>query len=375
MAAGQGNRLVKSSGIRLMLIALGGVSLIAGLLAALSLVGLPQFVPVGIPQLPSLHGPAMVFGFVTTLIALERAVALRELWAFASPVLTGVGGILLLTSLPLQVGLGLQTAGVALMVVIYWRLWRRLPSVPVGIEWLGAVMALGAGLLWLGGVGTPAAMPWIVGYLVLTIAGERLELSQVSSPPPSAPRLLLGLAGLLAVAAPLSLILPRGGNELVAAALLGIALWLFRFDVARTLVRGSGLPRFSAANMMAGAAWLAVASVAWLLTGPLAGAKTMDVVVHAITLGYVMAMIFAHAPIIFPAILRRPMPYHWVFWIPTALLHAGLAVRIVADLQNWARAWQVAGVGGVLAILVFMVTVVWRVGSAGRETRSSGDTR
>lgn len=352
----RGRTLTQRGGTRLAVMALGGVSLMAGLLAALALVGLP--VVDGDARLPSIHGPLMVIGFVTTLIGLERAVSLRALWGFLAPLLTGLGGILLLTPVPVSAALAVQCAGLLALVAVYSRLWDRAPSVPVGVEWLGSVLALGAGLLWLGGVGTPAVMPWIAGYLVLTIAGERLELSHIASPPPSAERWLLGLAAIVALAAPLSLVLPSGGNELVAAAFIGLAVWLFRFDVARTLVRGSGLPRFAAANMLAAAAWLAIAGTIWLLTGPLAGAPTYDAVVHAITLGYAMSMIFGHAPIIFPAVLRRPLPYHPAFWAPAVILHASLVLRVAADLRAWGTAWQVAGVLGVLALLVFLATVV-----------------
>lgn len=360
--------LIQRGGTRLAVMALGGASLVGGLLAALTLVGVP-IADAG-SRLASVHGPLMVIGFVTTLIGLERAVSLRAVWGFLAPVFTGLGGILLLTPVPVTAALGVQCVGLAVLVAVYSRLWDRAPSVPVGVEWLGSVLALGAGLLWLGGVGTAAVLPWIAGYLVLTIAGERLELSHVSSPPPSAERWLLGLAALVAVAAPISMVVPHGGNELVAAALLGIAIWLFRFDVAKTLVRGTGLPRFAAANMLAASFWLAVGSVIWLLTGPLDGALTYDAVVHSITLGYAMSMIFGHAPIIFPAVLRRPLPYHPLFWIPSVLLHASLFLRIASELRTWGVAWQVAGVLGVLSIIVFALTVISRAVVSGRESRT-----
>ena len=123
--------------------------------------------------------------------------------------------------------------------------------------------------------------------------------------------------------------------------------------------------------MLAGAAWLAVAGAVWIVTGPLMGAATYDSVVHAVTLGYVISMIFGHAPIIFPGLLRRPLPYHPVFWIPSALLHGGLAVRIIADLSGWGGLWQAGGVLGVVAIVVFAITVVVRVTTAEPPRRVS----
>ena len=52
-----------------------GLSLLAGIDAGLLLLEVPA--PVGSRHLPDVHGPLMVLGFLGTLIALERAVALR----------------------------------------------------------------------------------------------------------------------------------------------------------------------------------------------------------------------------------------------------------------------------------------------------------
>ncbi|MGL5248413.1 MAG: hypothetical protein ACRC8U_09485, partial [Brooklawnia sp.] len=59
---------------RLVLLALGGASLLAGLDAALLLVGV--WAPVDSDRLPGLHGIVMVLGFLGTVIALERAQSL-----------------------------------------------------------------------------------------------------------------------------------------------------------------------------------------------------------------------------------------------------------------------------------------------------------
>ncbi|MGJ3560863.1 hypothetical protein ACR6C2_30315 [Streptomyces sp. INA 01156] len=61
-----------------MLLLPAGLALLAGLDAALLLLGLPA--PVTADRLPEVHGVLMVLGFVGTLIALERAVALGRPW-------------------------------------------------------------------------------------------------------------------------------------------------------------------------------------------------------------------------------------------------------------------------------------------------------
>ena len=52
-------------------------------------------------------------------------------------------------------------------------------------------------------------------------------------------------------------------------------------------------------------------------------------------------MVLAHAPVILPAVLRRPLPYRTAMWIPLALLHIGLLTRIGAgNGLGQHTAWQ-----------------------------------
>ena len=95
----------------------GGLALLAGLDAALLLLGLPA--PVRLERWSDVHGPLMVLGFVGTLVALERAVAVRRAWAFASPALLGAGGLTLLTAAPPWVGRTGFVLGAAALVGIF----------------------------------------------------------------------------------------------------------------------------------------------------------------------------------------------------------------------------------------------------------------
>ena len=68
---------------RLALLLLGGASMLLGLSAALLLLGLPA--PITTERLREVHGPLMIVGFLGTLIALERSIALRQAWAYGAP--------------------------------------------------------------------------------------------------------------------------------------------------------------------------------------------------------------------------------------------------------------------------------------------------
>jgi hypothetical protein len=338
---------------RLALLAPAGVALLAGLDAALMLLGLPA--PVTVDRLPEVHGMLMVLGFVGTLIAVERAVALRQPTGFVAPALLGLGALALISPAPLVVGQGILTVGAAALVGLYVPLWRRQRDAAVLVQALAAVLALGAAVLWLGGTAVPLLAPWLVGFVVLTIAGERLELARVEMGPSAGIVLGLLAAGLVAgvVAA---LLWPRPGTALLGAALLVLTGWLASHDVARRTIHTSGLTRYMAGCMLAAYCWLGVAGAVWLVGGPATDGVRYDAVLHAVFLGFALSMIMAHAPVILPAVLRRPLPYRAALAAPVVLLHVSLAIRLWAgDALGSRGAWVTGGVLNVVAVLWFLV--------------------
>jgi hypothetical protein len=297
----------------------------------------------------------MVVGFLGSVIALERAVALRRPWAYAAPVATGVGGILLVTTLPQQVGLAVQAAGLVVLVAIYSAIWDRAASTAVAIQWLGVFLALDGTLLWIAQVPTGALFPFLTGFLVLTIAGERLELARVAAPSPQVSRTLLTLTVLTALACAGALLWPGPGTRVFGVSLLAVVVWLVRHDVATRMVRATGLPRYTAVNLLLGLGWLTVAGLTWTALGPALDGPRYDLVVHAVGLGFAMSMVLAHAPIILPAVLNRALPYRPALYAATVALQVTLVVRVVGDVRELGPVWQAGGVGNVVALVLFIV--------------------
>ena len=151
---------------------------------------------------------------------------------------------------------------------------------------------------------------------------------------------------------------PGAGHRLFGAAVLAVALWLLRDDVARRMVRLDGLRRYTGAALLAGYGWLAVAGATWLVAGRPAGGYAYDIVIHATVLGFGVSMIMAHAPIIFPAVLGRPLPYRPVSWLPLAVLHGGLLARVGGGLAGATLVWQAGSIVTVVALLVFLVVSI-----------------
>src|SRR5699024_2694770 len=183
---------VVSARVRWLLLGGGGLSLLAGLDASLVLLGLPA--PVRLSRLPDLHGMLMVLGFLGTVIALERAVALRRRWAFLSPALLGGGGLALLSPAPLLVGQCALVLGCLVLCAVYAALWRRAHEVTVRVQLVGSFLAACGAAVWRRS-DVAVVLPWLVAYLVLTIAAERAELARLSMPS-GAGEQLLALAGL-----------------------------------------------------------------------------------------------------------------------------------------------------------------------------------
>lgn len=344
-------------GSRLFIVAPAAVLLLLGLNAGLLLMGVP--LPMPAARLPDMHAPLLVFGFVGTLISLERAVALRAAWAYAAPILFATGAIATLLPLPLSIGQALITAAAVGHCAQYVAIWRRQPMTATAVQGTGAVIAVAAAVAWCGGVPPAWLVPQLGAFLVLTIAGERLELARLAAPGRFAETLLLWLGVGLAASALLSLTMPVVAVPLAGLALLAIVAWLVRYDVARATMRQRGLPKYVAVCLFAGYAWLAVAGVGWLLGGPQTEGPLYDATTHAVFLGFVITMIMAHAPIILPAVLRVRIPFHPVLYLPVALLQASLLVRVVVgDAWGSVPGLQLSGIGAAAAMVLFGVAAV-----------------
>ena len=99
------------------LLILGGISLVAGLTGALVLIGLAM--PSATTRLAGSHGLLMTLGFLGTLIALERAVALAHWWGYLAPLASGLGGIALATGQPVGVAGTMLVGAAAVYLAMY----------------------------------------------------------------------------------------------------------------------------------------------------------------------------------------------------------------------------------------------------------------
>lgn len=352
-------------GLRPLLFAAAISALVVGLLSGLARLGVavPAF---AVNQLEQ-HGALMICGLFGTLISLERAVAMARGWPYLAPALAASGSVALLAGQPVAAQL-LYLAAALILLVASLRLWLQQSVLHLATLGLAALMWLFGNVLWLGSGAVITAVPAWQAFLVLTIAGERLELSRFLPTPPSARRVFAVLVVLISLGAQLMPITTRAGTLVFAVGLIGLVLWLLRHDIVRRTVRQSGLPRFIAVCLLSGYAWLLLSALLMLagvlvLTTPL-----RDAVLHSMLLGFVFSMVFGHAPIILPAVARIKLPYHPVLYLPLLALQLSLLVRVGGGMADQFALRQGAALANAGALLLFVFCVLTLIMRGRRAT-------
>jgi hypothetical protein len=325
--------------------------------------------PPWLPPAALHHAFLMVVALLGTVIGIERAVALKRRFAFAAPLASAAAGVLMLAGLTTAAA-GLAMLSAVVFVAVNGVLVRRQPAVHTGLLLVAALCAAIGHGLFAAGCAASAVLPWWFAFVVLTIVAERLEMTRLMRRRAAAPATLAAAVGLLLVGAGASALAPLLGGVLYGLALAALAAWLLVFDIARRTLRAHGLSRYMAAALLLGHGWLGLAGVGWLMAS-LGMAAWRDTALHALGLGFIFSMVFAHAPVILPALLRIKLLFGPWFYAPLALLHGSLALRLAGAALD--PAWRPAGaLGNALAMALFVAVVAgsaiaWRLKYAASE--------
>ena len=170
---------------RLPLLILGFLGLFAGIGAGLARLG--WSVPDVAASASAMHGPLMICAFFGVVISLERAVAIGRRWAYAGPLFAGLGGIATVAGAA-TVAPWLFLLGSLVLLAATVDVLRRQTAMFTFTLTLGALCWSTGNALWAQGATVHAVVPWWLAFLILTIAGERLELSRFLPPSPFARR-------------------------------------------------------------------------------------------------------------------------------------------------------------------------------------------
>jgi hypothetical protein len=338
--------------------------LVAGVIGGLYRAGIAVSGASGgwVPQALAAHAFLMICAFMGTVIAIERAVAVKHPLAFAGPLASGMAGVFLLcgaSMLARWLVAGASLAFIAVNIVVLMR--QR--AAHTALLFIAAASWTAGSLLYALGAPPGAVVPWWFSFLVLTIAAERLEMTRLMRRRAGASHALCATVATMLSGAALSTVSLAWGGALYGLSLVSLSVWLLSFDIARRTVRSHGLSRYMAICLLLGYAWLCVAGVAWTATS--LGRPCRDAALHALGLGFVFSMMLGHAPVILPAIARVKLLFGWGFYVPLAMLHGSLALRLVAGHFD-ASALAVGAAGNACAIAVFAATVAgsaiaWRI--------------
>ena len=337
--------------IRLPFIILAMANLLAGMWAGLIRIGWSfPLAPLAVH-----HGAIMVGGFLTTLIALEKAIPLKRNFVLVVPLMSALS---LMMAIPgyFQPGLFFLLAGsVGLFLILAYYLYLYSRDLSAALMLMGAAcLVIGNGML-IQKQFYPSAFPWWMGFLLLTITAERLELSKFLPVSASSKLFLLGFLVffLLGVFLPFH----GTGKYLSGLALPAIAIWMLKHDVIRIGLRKEGLTRFSSVALMMANGWLILEGILWMVLPETV--YSYDMLVHVFFIGYAFAMIFAHGPIILPGVLGITLkPYHPILYGWLFLVQGSLLFRVASDVLVSIEGRKISGILSGTGILLYFLTLV-----------------
>jgi len=308
------------------------------------------------------HAFLMICGFMGTVIAIERAVAVKERFAFAAPATSALAGVLMLAGMSVAAAWLAVLASVA-FIAVNVAVVSRQRAAHTALLLTGAAAWLVGNLLHALGAHPAAVVPWWFSFLVLTIAAERLEMTRLMRRRQGAGAALYFCLGLMLAGSAAFALSPVWGGWLYGLSLAGLAVWLVSFDIARRTVATHGLSRYMAVCLLLGYAWLAISGLAWIATS--VGYSFRDVALHALGLGFIFSMMLGHAPVIVPALTKVKLLFGWFFYVPLAVLHTSLVVRLFVGPFDF-RLLSAGAAGNATAIAAFAAVmaasaVAWRL--------------
>jgi hypothetical protein len=314
-----------------------------------------------------LHGALMISGFLGTVISLERAVAIGRWWAYGAPAISAMGALALVAGFGQLGALAFVLAGAILLAATVVVTFRQFAMFVVVLA-IGAVCWLTGSVLWLIGQSVSEITGWWLAFLILTIAAERLELGRLLRVSRASQAVFL-LVTLLLVTGSARAELLDASMPFTAAGLIGLAAWLIQNDIARRTIRLSGLPRFSAASILAGHVGLGIAGLVLGFAPFGLVVLPYDATVHAIAIGFAISMIFGHAPIILPAVTGLRVRFSAASYAPLVLLHLSVLVRMVGDVMGLSNARAASAILTILALIGYAATLI--LASSGRQPHSA----
>ncbi len=300
------------------------------------------------------HAAIMTGSFLGTVILIERIVAMKKIYLFAFPIINASSLIFYFLNLE-EIAFLCLIIGALGLFYVFFLINKKHSDLPHQIMWAGTAAWLIGNVHLLIFHGYAHSILWWMAFLLLTIVGERLELSRFLPISSTKRKALVFLLFVFLI----SCILPfhLGGQMLTGITLLLIAFWLMFYDMARKSVKKPGVHRFSAIALFFGYGWLVLSGLLFILNDT--GFISYDSLIHSFFLGFVFSMIFAHAPIILPGVLGiNYKPFHSSLYLWVLLFQLSLIIRIVGGMFRFPLWKQYASLANGILILCFILNLM-----------------
>lgn len=329
-------------------------ALLAAIYGALLRLGFP--LPITLYWYSRDHGALLICGFLGTLISLERAAALVKSWTYITPLFSAFSAILLIINAPPLLTKISACLASLFLIILYLKILANHISRASIIMTIAALDWFIGNLLWLKGYSVKELGLWWISFLILTIAGERLDLSRLLKTTKISNLLFLIIIILINLAAALSHSFPLFSLKIYGISLFSLSFWLIKNDIAKKNLNQKNLLKFISITLILGFLWLGLGGLI-ILFRSIDYPYYYDAFLHSILLGFIFSMIFAHAPIIFPSLFSISINFTNLMYMPLILLHSSLIIRVVADLLNSFEGRKWMGLVNIIAVLAYIVLI------------------
>lgn len=153
-------------------------------------------------------------------------------WAYIAPASTGLGALMLIVGYPAVSGALLMSLGSLMLFIIFIAIIRLQTSIFTIAMGTGTLLWLIGNCLWLSGSpGKNIVFLW-AGFLVLMIAGERLEIARIIRFSKTVKIAFVGAIGIYLLGLMVSVFHLEAGVRIIGLGMMAIMLRLMRYDIA-----------------------------------------------------------------------------------------------------------------------------------------------
>lgn len=300
------------------------------------------------------HGLIMIGSLVATLIIIERIVSIKKAWLYFLPFINAM-------SLPAfyfqqdKLALIFLMVGSSGLFFVYFFLYIKYRERYIVFMMVGGLFLLLGILIIFFKNRYPDAVPYWIGFLLLTILGERIDLGKFL--PYKKFKLPILWFSLSFFIIGLFTHYYLWGHWFSGCGMILLAIWLLKYDIVNKSIKSHGIHKYIGVVLFSGYIWLLFSGILMILNLNLV--FFYDALLHSFFLGFVFLMIFAHGPIIFPGVMGFTFtPFHKSLYTWMFLLNVSLALRIIADVLFLINLRQLSGLLNGVVIIGFFINLL-----------------